>query len=310
MLIVPADAPDLGAFATVFRELNNAYPNPRMNARHLSDSGESARTPTSTFLLSDSEAPPGSTVWAQGPIADYLDQTDSDSHEQTSMEEDAEPPSINLSSVFGFLAAERAKLIAMREASTAAGRIAGHSSSTTSDGTWRHVVPTRRRRRKRKSDRSQSLHNQIRNPVSAEATTEEAQENDEDEEDEEEEASTSDPGAPANYYESTPASPRPSRHRRERTSAHVVPDEREGGRLTIHQSRSTPSLRLQATLPIDPRVLQLRNLAHKLRMLYPKDSKYLTAILADDQPGNADFVDPRGPSPRPKDTPIHVFVDL
>ncbi|EKM53285.1 uncharacterized protein PHACADRAFT_259539 [Phanerochaete carnosa HHB-10118-sp] len=301
------DAPDLGAFATVFRELNHTYQNPRTNTRQLSDSGESARTPTSTFLLSDYEAPPGSTVWTQGPIADYLEHTDSEGHDQTSTEDDAEPPSINLSSVFGFLAEERAKLIAMREASTAAGRIAGHSSSTTSDGTWRHVVPTRRRRRKRKLDRSQSLHNQIRNPVNADATTEEAQDNDE--EDEEEEASTSDPGAPANYYESTPASPRPKPHRRERTTTHTVPDERES-RLTIHQSRSTPSLRLQATLPIDPRVLQLRNLAHKLRMLYPKDSKYLTAVLSNDQPDGSDFVDPRGPSPRPKDTPIHVFVDF
>lgn len=302
-----ADAPDLGAFATVFRELNNTYQHPRGNGNghHLTDSGESARTPTSTFLFSDydSEAPVGSTVWAQGPIADYLDQTDSEDADQGDVEDGAQP-SLGLAGVFDFLAEERARLAAMREANTAAGRIAGHSSSTTSDGTWRHVVPARRRRRKRRADRSQSLHDQVRHSTSLDPT-EEAAENDEDgDEDGEGDTSTSD-SAPANYYESTPASPGPSsRHRRDRSNASTA-----DGRPVIHHTRSTPSLRLPATVPIDPRVLQLRNLAHKLRMLYPKDARFLSAILSDDQPDDLDFIDPRGPVPRPKDTPVHVFID-
>ncbi|KAJ3540977.1 hypothetical protein NM688_g6148 [Phlebia brevispora] len=62
-------------------------------------------------------------------------------------------------------------------------------------------------------------------------------------------------------------------------------------------------------MPIDARVLQLRNLAHKLRMLFPRDAAALSAILSHDQPDASDFVDPRGPAPRMKDTLIHVFID-
>lgn len=307
-----ADAPDLGAFTTVFRELNNAYQHPRGNGngRHLTDSGESARTPTSTFLLSDydSEAPVGSTVWAQGPIADYLEQTDSEGQEQTSAEEDGEQPSLSLSGVFNFLAEERTRLARLREATNGAGRaVAGHSSSTTSDGTWRHIVPTRRRRRKRRADRSQSVHNQIRLPTNLDATVEEAAENDEEEDDDDEEDESTSDSAPANYYESTPVSPLPNGHRRQRSNISTTED-REG-RPLVHHSRSTPSLRLQTTAPINPRILQLRNLAHKLRMLYPKDARFLSAILSKDQPDDSDIVDPRGPMPRAKDTPFHVFID-
>lgn len=295
----------------MFRELNIAYQHPRGTGSnpHLTDSGESARTPTSTFLLSDydSEAPVGSTVWAQGPIADYLEQTDSEGAEQTNAEEDREQqPSLSLSGVFDFLAEERVRLARLREANVGASRTAGNSSSTTSDGTWRHVVPTRRRRRKRRADPSQSVHNQSRPHASLDATTEDIAEDDEEDEEDEDE-STSD-SAPANYYESTPASPHPPGHRRERSNASTATEDKQG-RLVVHHSRSTPSLRLPATVPIDPRILQLRNLAHKLRMLYQKDSRYLSAILSDDRPDDSDFVDPRGPVPRPKDTPIHVFID-
>jgi hypothetical protein len=247
-------------------------------------------------------------VWAQGPIADYLEQTDSESASQDDVEESAEQPSLSLAGVFDFLAEERARLTARREATAATGRTAGHSSSTTSDGTWRHVVPARRRRRKRRNDRSQSLHNQVRHPVDPHATEEAAEDDEdgEDEDEEDEEGSTSD-SPPANYYESTPVSPRPNGHRRQHTQVPVTAERQS--RPIVHHSRSTPSLRLQTTLPIDPRVLQLRNLAHKLRMLYPKDAKRLSAILSDDQPDNSDFVDPRGPSPKAKDTPIHIFID-
>ena len=75
-------------------------------------------------------------------------------------------------------------------------------------------------------------------------------------------------------------------------------------------SKSTPSLRLTATsLPLDPRVLRLRALAHKLRLLFPEDAARLSSILSNDQVDGKDFVDPRGPKPRSKDTLIHVFID-
>ena len=80
-------------------------------------------------------------------------------------------------------------------------------------------------------------------------------------------------------------------------------------RPQIPHSKSTPTLRLPITMPIDARVLQLRNLAHKLRMLFPKEATALSAVLSNDQPDGEDFVDPRGPVPRTKDTPIHIFID-
>lgn len=79
---------------------------------------------------------------------------------------------------------------------------------------------------------------------------------------------------------------------------------------SLLHSKSTPSLRLATkTLPLDPRVLRLRALAHKLRLLFPEDAARLSSILSDDQADREDFVDPRGPKPESKDALIHVFID-
>lgn len=292
------DAPDLGAFTTVFRELNTYHP--RANALYLDDGDQSARTPT-TFLLSDYDSEPqhGSTVWNQGPIADYLERSESEPSSLEDRDEPTDQPSLGLAGVFDFLAQERARLAALRlrDNNNGPARTAGHSSSATSDGTWRHVVQPRRRRRRRRDKRSQSL--QVRRAAGDDEAT---AENDED--DDEEDSSSDAP--PANYYESTPASPPPTARQQDRGSAE---EEERAGRQVVHHTRSTPSLRVHPIVPIDPRVLQLRNLAHKLRMLYPRDAKHLSAILANDQPENPEFVDPRGPGPIPKDTLIHVFID-
>ncbi|KAI0087183.1 hypothetical protein BDY19DRAFT_1092299 [Irpex rosettiformis] len=299
------DAPDLGAFTTVFRALNTFH-NPRIISGNPSqlDSDESARTPTSTFLLSDydSEAPGNTTVWAQRTIADYLDESD-DHPDTTDFPEDEDQPSLGLAGALDFLAAERAKFVAQRPP---AGSIAReHSSNATSDDTWRHAVGQQRRRRRRKRNGSRSI--QVRRSAagngSAEAIGELETTNDEDE-DEDDTTDSSDVREPMHYYESTPASPPLNTTRAGRAQR----QERED-RLTMHHSQSTPSLRLTASIPIDPRVLQLRNLAHKLRMLFPKDAASLAAVLSDDQPGEDDFVDPRGPVPRAKDTLVHVFID-
>lgn len=302
-----ADAPDLGAFTTVFRALNT-YNHPRTanGSAHFTDSGESARTPTSTFLHSDydSEAPAGSTVWAHRGIANYLDESDDNDNDNVELAEDEDQPSLGFSGALDFLAAERAKFVAQRDA--AGSNIRDLGSTTISDDTWRHAAQTRRRRRRRRN-RSHSI--QVRRSAAGDGATEttgetETTTNDEDEVGEDS-TDSSDVREPARYYESTPSSPPLNATRAGRAQRHHDKDNRP----VVHHSRSTPSLRLTASMPIDPRVLQLRNLAHKLRMLFPKDAASLAAVLSDDQPGADDFVDPRGPVPRSKDTLIHVFID-
>ncbi|KAI0700285.1 hypothetical protein BC835DRAFT_442595 [Cytidiella melzeri] len=301
------DAPDLGAFTTVFRALNTYQPPRAVNDSVTQlDSDESARTPTSSFLLSDydSEAPVNTTVWAHRNIADYLDETD-DNPEPASPTEDGEQPSLGLLGALDFLAAERLKFAAQLPP---AGSIAReHSSNATSDDTWIHAVVQPRRKRRRKMNRSNSV--QVRRPAagdgSADATGEVDTTNDE-EEGEEDSTDSSDIREPPRYYESTPPSPPVNATRAGREQRK---EKEQENRLTMHPSHSTPSLRLTASIPIDPRVLQLRNLAHKLRMLFPKDAASLAAVLSDDQPGSDDFVDPRGPVPHSKDTLVHVFLD-
>ena len=292
----------------MFRALNTFH-NPRIATGNFSqlDSDESARTPTSTFLLSDydSEAPGNTTVWAQRTIADYLDESD-DHPDTTSFQDDEDQPSLGLAGALDFLAAERAKFVAQRPTTGSIAR--EHSSNATSDDTWRHVVGQPRRRRRRKKNRSHSPqpHRSVAGNGSADALGEMDTTNDE-EEDEEDATDSSDVREPVRYYESTPASPPLNATKSGRAQRREK--EKQESRLTMHHSQSTPSLRLTTSIPIDPRVLQLRNLAHKLRMLFPKDAASLAAVLADDQPDEDDFVDPRGPVPRAKDTLVHVFID-
>ncbi|KAI0343851.1 hypothetical protein BDW22DRAFT_1356427 [Trametopsis cervina] len=303
------DAPDLGAFTTVFRALTTFH-NPRIpsgNTQQFVDSDESARTPTSTFLHSDydSEVPGNTTVWAQRTIADYLSGSD-EQPETTDGRDDEDQPSLGLAGALDFLAAERAKFVAQRP--TAGPMAREHSSNATSDDTWRHALQPRRRRR-RKRNRSQSVQDRrsAAGDGSAEATGDIETTNDEDD-DEEVETDSSDVREPPRYYESNPASP-PLNATRSGRAQRKDKESEKASRLTMHHTQSTPSLRLTASMPIDPRVLQLRNLAHKLRMLFPKDAASLAAVLSDDQPGADDFVDPRGPVPRAKDTLVHVFID-
>ncbi|CAL1711037.1 unnamed protein product [Somion occarium] len=181
------------------------------------------------------------------------------------------------------------------------------NSSTTSDGTWRHPLIARRKRRRKRNRSAQdktrpgSEPTEITEDAVADATASP--------DDADDSSSSLEPPASPQYYKSTPPTPPPEveaaeRRRRQRSAA---PSTFE--RPSIHHSKSTPSLRLPAALPIDPRVLQLRNLAHKLRMLFPKDAEYLADILSDDHPSPSDVVDPRGPTPQSQDTLIHVFID-
>ncbi|KAH9927059.1 hypothetical protein B0H21DRAFT_763570 [Amylocystis lapponica] len=72
-----ANAPDLGAFTTVFRALETLQP--RMGNGHLTD--VESTTPSSLAFLQpdyDSELAAGSTVWLRDPVASYLSYSDGD----------------------------------------------------------------------------------------------------------------------------------------------------------------------------------------------------------------------------------------
>jgi hypothetical protein len=105
-------------------------------------------------------------------------------------------------------------------------------------------------------------------------------------------------------FKSTPASPprRKARHRNSFRSASADPRPRLG------HSQSTPSLR---SGPLDPRVVRLRALAIKLKFLFAAEADILTAILSNQslQSLTPDFIDPRGPAPKPGQPLVHVFVD-
>ncbi|KAF7798991.1 hypothetical protein EIP86_010220 [Pleurotus ostreatoroseus] len=324
-----AEPPDLGAFTTVFRALTT-FNHPR--AHHLERLDSSEATPTSAWISAsenESEAAGGSTVWTHGLIASYLQPsspevplegtspTDTESGVELSAggirqkgggvlvldtsevgdPDDPDQPSLGLAGALDFLAAERAKFVAQRE-----GGYRGHSSNT-SDGTWRHVVPHRRKRRRKRNRSAHPAPGEASVETAGEDENQDGEANTASQDDADDSSFSSDEAYPSNYYESTPASPPNARD--QRTYQTVT----EEGRLQIHHSKSTPSLRLPVTMPIDARVLQLRNLAHKLRMLFPKDAAALSAILSHDHPDASDFVDPRGPAPRVKDTLIHVFID-
>ena len=317
-----AGPPDLGDFTTVWRTLT-AYQHPRVFPLDRTDSEDTTPTTSWVFPQSDyeSEAAGGSTVWNQGPIASYLNSsspdtppessssaTDTESGVEVPVEsqpeggllsalgvdgDDSGQPSLGLAGALDFLAAERAKFVAQREVG-----LRGHPSST-SDGTWRHAVQSPRRKRRRRRGRSAQP---TQGDRSAEEETLEGAGASQD--DAGDSSFSSDEAAPAKYFESTPPSPPHGikEHRKQRASS-------EDARPKIHHSKSTPTLRLPMTMPIDARVLQLRNLAHKLRVLFPKDAAALSAILSNDQPDILNFVDPRGPVARTADIPIHIFID-
>ena len=326
------DAPDLGAFITVFRALNTFNPSRARSSRFNHDDA----TPTSSLLSpseDDSEVPGGSTVWSQRPIASYLssespesppsssspEPTELDSTEDPSLgsrgsggaeerdrEEDtvdsSNQPSLGLFGALDFLAAERAKFAAQRDA-------AGHrgNSSTTSDGTWQHALSPRRKRRRKRNRSAGISKNRTRHPDESPPAAGDAEETAEGAtvsyDDADDSSYSSDGPSRQQYYKSTPPTPPPElkRQAQKASGSSVQP--------RIHHSKSTPSLRLPSSMPIDARVLQLRNLAHKLRMLFPQDAASLSAILSNDHPSPTEVVDPRGPEPRSKDTLIHIFID-
>ncbi|KDQ53938.1 hypothetical protein JAAARDRAFT_61024 [Jaapia argillacea MUCL 33604] len=315
------EAGDLGAFTSVFRALNYlrqpSIPNTNVNV-----------TPTSSLLVSpsdyESDAPGVPSAWSQDPIAPYLSESSQDTASNHSRsirsdqdsaasdtEGDVDDPSAKLNVVGGgvdyhpslgyldealnFIAAERARLAAQREARL-------QQPAAVAEPDWKHPADTRRKRRRRKA---KSLVRILRRDEDIDLVgTNGAPARDLEDEDDDSSQSSPENSFPPSYYKSTPPTPpRTQKERRKQRALYVDTNPRLG------RSRSTPSLRLTVSVPLDPKALQLRALAHKLRLLFPEDISTLSSILSVDSPESSPFVDPRGPSPRSDDAPIHVFVD-
>ena len=336
------DPPDLGAFTDVFRALNEFQQEPRTVIAipiPITQLDYSHRTPTSSLVaLSPVTTESNATRGRAGPTflsSSWRDQrrphtrslspninsdnSDTEGEElfpeavevQTYdfdsgidiLDKDGDQPSLGyLDEALGFIAAERARFFASRDAAGGGGT--GNRSST-SDSAFRASVQSRRKRRK-KVVKSHSQDPANRAPLSLDSDSRI------------EDTAGNPSGAGDTTLEDTSSSfelsPSPAKNATPVTAKGR--DSRRKGKAIetatppLLHSKSTPSLRLKATLlPLDPRVLKLRALAHKLRLLFPEDAARLSSILSNDQADKEDFVDPRGPKPQSKDTLIHVFVD-
>ncbi|TBU45616.1 hypothetical protein BD309DRAFT_989435 [Dichomitus squalens] len=319
--ITSDDAPDLGAFGPVFRALTNLQQRVGLNGVDVRSA-----TPTS-FALSQSDdsnplqgpslwssqrqvttylttSLPGSPVRGRSSLPSETDDTASDYDEGTELEVPIEDevtidrPSLGyLDEALTYLAAEREKLVAKRE-------LRGNSS-TTSDSPSQLLVPsTVRRKRRRKRTRS-ARRGGMEDEVPMETTTGGVDGVDEasaDNEDGDTSSSSLDPSSSPPRYKTMPSTPAVFRKEKQKQRA------RAGQNPRLHHSRSTPSLHV-TTKSFDARTIQLRTLAHKLRLLFPSESQALAAVLSRDFASQSTFADPRGPEPQVEDTLIHVFID-
>lgn len=222
------------------------------------------------------------------------------------LDTDVVQPSLGyLDEALGFIAAERAKFFASRD--VAEGAASGNRSST-SDSAFRAIIQARKKRRKKKVAKSNSQDplNRISLSLDSDSRIEDTAGDPSGAGDATlEETSSSFEVSSSPAKNATPITARGRGSWRKGKTA-----EKATTTPPLLHSKSTPSLRLTTTsLPLDPRVLRLRALAHKLRLLFPEDAARLSSILSNDQADEGDFVDPRGPEPQSKDTLIHVFVD-
>ncbi|KAJ7143738.1 hypothetical protein C8R44DRAFT_973591 [Mycena epipterygia] len=325
------ELPDLGAFTTVLRAWTHLQPFPRTlthQTQHSSSTTSSSMGPESDYFPNPSLD--GSTVWSQRPIAHYLDSisatTDTDGrspspgsgsntegdtrtlevvdYELSDLEDlDLDPqPSLGLlDGALSFIAAERARWNAQREA-----------GATTNEGAWKHVVEPRRKRRRKRTPRNPKTDEASRDDPIEEADSLAAE--DADDSSSSFDNNTTTTTTTTTTHKSVPATPARSRKERRRQQALTT----GANRVLIH-SKSTPQLRVlpfaHEPHPHYPRVVQLRGLAKKLGKVFPADAAVLDGLIPADlelhQRLRADdfFVDPRGPPPGDKDTLIHVFID-
>ena len=325
--------PDLGAFTTVFRALNHLQP-PRSFAipipRARKTETNSSSVPITQSSEPDSDAP-GRIIAAYlhpslsgdgdtGEASENLSTSISDDEEDfggrgsqsgsgsdtegepenrtveiegfSDLDADGQPSLGYLDEALSFIASERARIAALRD------------KGSTAENAWKHVIEPRRKRRRKKSKSRPVLRSEDDDGDAPTETTEAAGDLDADDSSSSLEVeSTLSSYYP--YHKSTPGTP--SRTAKDKRRQLKGTTSTTGSQL--RHSKSTPNLDLTISTPIDPRILQLRSLTHKLRLLFPEDSAALSALLSGDFPAASDFVDPRGPPPSAKDTLIHVFID-
>ncbi|KAJ7769184.1 hypothetical protein DFH07DRAFT_1058229 [Mycena maculata] len=329
------ELPDLGAFTTVLRAWNHLQPTPRTfthPAHHSTSTNSSSMEPESDHFRETSLD--GSTVWSQRPIALYLDSisatTDTDGrspspgsgsntegdprteleavdYELSDLEDlDLDPqPSLGLlDGALSFIAAERARWTAQREADAA-----------TNEEAWKHVVEPRRKRRRKRTARNPKTDDNLRDDPIEE--TESIAAEDADDSSSSFDNTTTTTTTTTTTHKSVPVTP--ARSRKERRRQQALANTSAGANRVLIHSKSTPQLRVlpfaHEPHPHYPRVVQLRTLADKLGKLFPADKAVLDGLIPADlelhQRLRADdfFVDPRGPPPGDDDTLIHVFID-
>ncbi|KAJ7457181.1 hypothetical protein B0H11DRAFT_1818382, partial [Mycena galericulata] len=327
------ELPDLGAFTTVLRAWNHLLPPPRTFTHQPQ---HSTPTSSSTGMEQESDDLAGSTVWSHRPIALYLDSisanTDTDGrssspgsgsntegdartleletvdYELSDLEDlDLDPqPSLGLlDGALSFIAAERARWNAQREAGTA-----------TNEEAWKHVVEPRRKRRRKRTARNTKPDDTLRGDPIEEAESITAEDADDSSSSFDNTTTTT---TTTTTHKSVPATP--ARSRKERRRQQALANTAGGANRVLIHSKSTPQLRVLPfghdphPHPHYPRVVQLRALAQKLGALFPADKAALDGLIPADlelhQRLRADdfFVDPRGPPPGDNDTLIHVFID-
>lgn len=291
----------------------------------------------------------GSTVWTQQPIASYLSISSRTATTRLSMPSPSPPPTEpppsdtdtegemmdqdansgdyedsshademlpslgSLDEALQFIAAERAKLTAPRDNSWQR----GNSSNTSDDPQQHHLHPLHhhlqqqqhkqlapRRRRRNKKARPIAPTILVRESSGAVGDDNQPRTATQDVEDPSDLSSPNVSSSEAAVrFRSTPGSP--SHQAGRRNSIRSASLDR---RPRLGHSKSTPTLRPG---PLDPRVVRLRALAIKLKFLFSAEAELLTGVLANDslQSSSPDFIDPRGPPPRPGQPLIHVFID-
>lgn len=311
MLTLGAEPADLGQLTAVFEVLRTEFL-PRTQPPAV----PRLSTPSSSLLASASDGEGGPSSWSRS-ISQAFSDSDPDFEETgegSSLGEanDLDQPSLGyLDDVLGFLAAERAKLEAQREAGVR-GNASSQSQASTSESAWRHVIEPRRKRRRKRGKGGTGTTTSVTN-------------HDNELDGDAEGAITpmgdtfdgSSSGEQWSHGKSMPATPPNGASRGLRRLNGLEPMNvtipGTSSTFPVHpklsHSRSTPSLRVSIPAPPDARVLRLRTLATKLRMLFTEDARALSSVLLNDVPEPDGFIDPRGRPPEGNDPPIHVFID-
>lgn len=235
---------------------------------------------------------------------------------------DEEQPSLGwLDEALQFIAAERAKLTAPRDNSW---QQRGNSSTSDDPSSRRqqqlphhHHHPHHHHykqeqqqltpRRKRRNRKARSIAPTILVRESSGAAGDDRQPHSDPLEGEEDPSDLSSPDISSSEaairFRSTPGSPRRKARRR-----NSVRSASADARPRLSHSKSTPNFRPG---PLDPRVVRLRALAIKLKFLFAAEAELLAGVLSNEslQSSTPDFIDPRGPPPRPGQPLVHVFID-